>query len=59
MGRRKLGSDLLNVEADGVFLGKIGMFVEENVRFAMGYKGLLAVLSLVNYRMDCFGVRVI
>lgn len=59
MGRRKFGSDLLNVETDGVFLGKIGMFVEENVRFAMGYKGLLVVLSLVDYRRDCLGIKII
>ena len=44
MGGRKFDSGLLNVEVDGVFLGKIGRFVEENVRFAIGYKGLLVVL---------------
>lgn len=59
MGGRKFDSDLLNVEVDGVFLGKIGRFVEGNVRFAMGYKGLLVVLRLVNYRMDYLGIRII
>ena len=58
-GGRKFGSDLLNVEVLGVFLGKIGMFVEENVRFATGYKGLLVDVGLVNYRMDCLGIRII
>ena len=58
-GRRKFDSGLLNVEVDGVFLGKIGMFVEENVRFVMGYKGLLVVLSLVDYMADYLGIRII
>ena len=59
MGRRKFNSGLLNVEADGVFLGKIGRFVEDNVRFATGYKGLLVVFRLVNYRGDYLGIRII
>ena len=59
MGGRKFDSGLLNVELYGVFLGKIGMFVEDNVRFVMGYKGLLVVLSLVDYRRDCLGIRII
>ena len=58
-GGRKFDSSLLNVEVDGVFLGKIGGFVEDNVRFAMEYKGLLVVLRLVNYRMDYLGIRII
>ena len=58
-GGRKFDSGLLNVEVDGVFLGKIGGFVEYNVRFMMGYKGLLVVLRLVNYRMDYLSIRII
>ena len=58
-GGRKFDSGLLNVEVDGVFLGKIGRFVEDSVRFVMGYKGLLVVLSLVDYRGDYLSIRII
>ena len=58
-GGRKFDSGLLNVEVDGMFLGEIGRFVEYNVRFVMGYKGLLVVLRLVNYRMDYLSIRII
>ena len=43
-GGRKFDSGLLNVEVDGVFLGRIGGFVEGYAHFEIEYKGLLVVL---------------